>query len=97
MAKYVRCTYCGKRIDLRDNMDAYTVKHYGHVFCDAFCLAEAYADDFDLTEEVAREMRLEIFDDEIRIKELRKKVKDTKRELLLMELELQGLENPFNA
>lgn len=90
MAKYVRCSCCGKRIDLKEEI----YRNNDMVYCDVYCFTAAYAYPEELSEGLAKSLGLEVFDDTERIRELKKEIPKTEMELKLMQLELAGLEFP---
>lgn len=90
MAKYVRCSYCGKRIDIGEDVCTYD----NNIYCDEYCFTTAYAYFEKLSEGLAKSLGLEVFDDAERIRELKRKISKTEMELKLMQLELAGLEFP---
>lgn len=91
MAKYIRCSYCGKRIDIGE--EVYTLD--GIICCDAHCFTDLFAEIELLSETKAKVSGHEVFDDAERIKELRSEIPKMEQELTIMKLELAGLENPY--
>lgn len=85
MAKYVSCAYCGRRINFGEL--AYGIEH--DAYCSEHCFAARYY--VILDENKAKQMRLQILDDEVRAKELRDSIEKAKRNLQLMELELADI------
>ena len=91
MAKYIRCSYCGKRIDIGTEVCACS----DVICCDAFCLASVFARFEVLSESKARANGHEVFDDADRIRELKEEIPKREKELMLMKLELAGFEHPY--
>ena len=91
MSKYIKCSFCGKRIDIGEEVCTYN----GYIFCDEFCFADMLAAFEVLSESEARSCGYEVFDDADRIKELKEEIPKRERELMLMKLELAGFEHPY--
>lgn len=91
MAKYIQCSGCGKRIEIGEDVCTFD----GHIFCEPYCLAVSLASFDILDENLADFCHHVVFDDAQRIKELKEKIPKMKKELKLLELELNGLEHPF--
>ena len=86
MSKYVRCSYCDKRID----MDTDVVLHGSNVFCDTWCFTDAYGEYDIISEKMAEDLKLKIYDDDEDIKRLREKIRKAEIELKIMQAELAG-------
>ena len=92
MTKYVRCTNCGKKIYIGDDV---CTSERG-IFCDAHCFAEYYSQYMTLTEKEAAFRTTEIIDEADEIRELNQEIARLKRELTVKQLILNGLTEPFN-
>lgn len=95
MAKYVRCAYCGRRIDMHTDI----VVFENDVHCDAWCFADRYGNYNILDEEVVKELKLQVYDDEEdmkqlkeNIEQLKEKIRATTIQLKIAEAELAGKE-----
>ena len=62
MAKYIRCSCCGKRIEFGD--DIVRFKGYCGIFCSSDCFTDAYGDYDELNEDVAANCCAQIYDDD---------------------------------
>jgi hypothetical protein len=90
MAKYIKCSLCGKPIIFGEEVLKYP--RYCGLYCSTDCFAESYADFHILDEDIADDCRHEVYDDEERKKELRDNIAKMQMDLKIMQAELAGLE-----
>lgn len=91
MAKYIRCSTCGKRIDFGQNV----CETEREIFCDPYCFTDFYGEYAELSERDTALHFKEIFDDEQEKRRLEQDIRRLQRELLLKQLELGIFTNPL--
>ena len=62
MAKYIRCSRCGKRIDFSEPI--FKFPGYCGIYCSEYCFTDTYADCIELDEDVAMSACAQICDDD---------------------------------
>ena len=61
MAKYIKCSGCGKRINFGD--EVYKLSGYSGLYCSGECFANSYGDVHDLDDELADDCYHTVYDD----------------------------------
>jgi len=102
MAKYIRCDCCGKRIEFGE--DVMRFPGNAEIFCSEYCFADAFADYEVLNDELASDCWRKVYDDEEDKQKLKEEIakvtsemNELEKKLKIMQFELSGYENPFNA
>lgn len=89
MAKYIKCDYCGKRIEL--GSEVYKFHGYAGLFCCAECFADSYGEAKELDTELAEDCYHKIYDDAEEAA-VRQEIVKTKADMAILEERLRDLE-----
>ena len=87
MAKYVRCSRCGKRIDFKELI--FKFPGYCGVYCSEYCFADVYSDCLELDEDVAMSACATIGDDDEDKRKLQDDIAKTEAEIAELQKKLQ--------
>lgn len=88
MARYIKCDYCGKRIPFGEF--AYHFE-YDSVYCSETCYCSATAEGGIVNENFAHSCDCTVYDDEARIKEIRKEMEEHRMAMEELFIELESL------